>query len=139
MMASIWLAAGLTPHHLTSEKGFIKDSTMITAAVFAAALALPAFAQVGAGIAGNGTVGEEPAPMGANPDIANSDRTQTSLGHLKAAAPAPVMPPSQRADRHSKVVESDRNSGVGVNAGVNPSESSAGANAGTDNSPTGGY
>ena len=115
--------------------------TMMTAAVFAATLSVPAFAQVGAGIAGNATVGEKPAPMGANPDIANSDRTQTESWAPKDAHPP--MPPTKHADTHSKVVESDRNNGVGVNAGVNPSEGSVGANAhantATDNSPTGGY
>jgi hypothetical protein len=112
-----------------------KPLTMITAAVFAAALALPAFAQVGAGIAGNGTVGDKPT-VGANPDIANSDATHTAPNDTDAASP---MPPVKHADRHSKMVQSDRNRGVGVNAGVNPGEGSVGANAGTDNSATGGY
>jgi hypothetical protein len=51
------------------------------------------------------------------------------------------MPPSESADSHSKIVESDRNSGVGVNAGVNPSTGSVGAraNTDTDSSATGGY
>jgi hypothetical protein len=117
-----------------------KTLTMITAAVFAAALALPAFAQVGAGIAGNGTVGDKPTAFGANPDIANSDATHTAPNDTDAAS---SMPPGKRADSHSKIVESDRNIGVGVNAGVNPSEGSvranANANTGTDNSSTGGY
>jgi len=113
--------------------------TMITAAVFAAALAIPAFAQVGAGVAGNATVGDKPS-VGANPDIANSDATHTMPNDTGAAS---SIPPSKRADSRSKIVESDRNSGIGVNAGVNPSEGSVGAHAkanpGSDNSPTGGY
>ena len=113
--------------------------TMITAAMFATAMALPAFAQVGAGIAGNGTVGMQNNNIGANPDVQNSDAERTE----------PTVPPAARMKQDSlhplsKTVQSESNSGVGVNAGVNPSTGSIGANADansyqTDNSPTGGY
>jgi hypothetical protein len=121
---------------LSLERSCMKKPVMlISAALFAAALALPAFAQVGAGIAGNGTVGDKPT-VGANPDVANSDATHTVPNDTDAAS---SMPPVKRADRHSKLVVSERNRAVGMNAGVNRSEGSLGAKAGTDNSATGGY
>jgi hypothetical protein len=117
--------------------------TMITAAVFACALALPAFAQVGAGIAGNATVGAQSTRAGANGDVSNSDAERTEPN-------APIGSTSRmRRSEHSSVqsntVQSESNSGVGVNAGVGSSlgkadaNAAAGANTGTDNSPTGGY
>jgi hypothetical protein len=115
--------------------------TMITAAVFSAALALPAFAQIGAGIAGNGTVGQQDTRTGANADVQNSD---AEMADPSVPAAANVTQRQTETTReHSKAVQSESNSGVGVNAGVNPSAGNVGANANTsgstDNSATGGY
>jgi len=117
--------------------------TMITAAIFATAMALPAFAQVGAGISGNGSVGTSSTRAGANGDMSNSDAE-----HTEPAAPmgaTSTMHGGERSIDQSKTVQSERNSGVGVNAGVGANAGNAGANAGagsgagTDSSPTGGY
>jgi hypothetical protein len=120
-----------------------RTMTMITAAVFATAMALPAFAQVGAGVAGNGSVGYQSTRAGANADVSNSDAERT-----EPAAPVGSTSTMHRTERtrdSSKTVESESNSGVGVNAGVGSNaggadtNASAGANTGTDSSPTGGY
>ena len=47
-----------------------RTMTILTAALFSTAMALPAFAQVGAGVAGNATVGESNNHIGANADRA---------------------------------------------------------------------
>jgi hypothetical protein len=117
--------------------------TMITAAVFAGALALPAFAQVGAGVAGNGTVGMSNNAFGANSDVSNGDAERTEPN-------APIgFTSTTRRNEHSsmqpKTVPSESNSGVGVNAGGGSglgkadANAAVGTNTGTDNSPTGGY
>jgi hypothetical protein len=119
-----------------------RTTTMITAAVFSAALALPAFAQIGAGIAGNGTVGQQDNRTGANADIQNSDAEMADPSAPAAAANATERR-TETTREHSKTVQSESNSGVGANAGVNPSAGNVGANANTsgstDNSATGGY
>jgi len=120
-----------------------RTMTMITAAVFATAMALPAFAQVGAGVAGNASVGDQSTRAGANADVSNSDAERT-----EPAAPVGATSTMRRTEHtrdSSKTVQSESNSGVGINAGVGSNagradaNAAAGANTGTDNSPTGGY
>jgi hypothetical protein len=113
--------------------------TVITAAIFAGAMALPAFAQVGAGVAGNANVGKDTMMNGANADVNNSDAE-------RAEPNAPVPDASMRARRRSmNSSNATENRGLGANVGAGANVGGSGANAGarwhtgTDNSPTGGY
>ena len=114
--------------------------TVLTAAIFAGAMALPAFAQVGAGIAGNANanVADPGTHAGANRDTANSDAEQT-----EPAAPADPMHRSMRHSEKSTATESKRESSrdrnMGANAGNMGAAAGADANAGGANNPTGGY
>jgi len=120
--------------------------TAFTAAIFATAISLPAFAQVGAGVAGNASVPDSGSHAGANSDIANSDAERA-----EPASPTDNSPTAIRRHMHrnenSTTIDATRNSrGVGVSAGTNVGspiapDAHAGPrpNAGTDNSPTGGY
>jgi hypothetical protein len=114
--------------------------TAITAAIFATAMTLPAFAQVGAGVSGNANVGSHSMHAGASGDVGNSDAERTEPN-----APAGSTSTTRRAES-SKTTESTRDHGVGANAGVGANVGGlgahvgAGANAGSDNnSATGGY
>jgi len=117
--------------------------TMITAAIFAGAMALPAFAQVGAGVAGNANVGKHSMNAGANADIGNSDAE-----HAEPNSPAAnsTMRRRSRSMNSSAGAEANGNRenrgiggnlGAGANVGGMGAKVGAGANAG--NSPTGGY
>lgn len=120
--------------------------TALTAAIFATAIALPAFAQVGAGVAGNANVPDSGMHAGANADIANSDAERA-----EPASPTDNSPTAIRRHAHhrenSAAIDATRNDrGVGASAGTNVGspitpDAHVGprANAGTDNSPTGGY
>jgi hypothetical protein len=126
--------------------------TAVTAAIFATALAFPAFAQVGAGISGNANMGDHSAHAGANADVGNSDAE-----HTETASPSESSTKTTRHHRkhHSETTsessstggsaESDSHRGVGAGAGVGANVGGmgahvgAGAKAGSDNSPTGGY
>ena len=112
----------------------------ITAAIFAGAMALPAFAQVGAGIAGNANVGKQSMSAGANTDVNNDDAERTEPN-------APVPSSARRAPGPDVYINPSNNpasgasAGVGANAGGARANGGAGVNpsTGTDNSPTGGY
>jgi len=110
--------------------------TAITAVIFAGSMALPAFAQVGAGIAGNANVGKQTMSTGANSDVNNDDAERTEPN-------APVPSAMQRAPRAgvnnpSNNPATGASAGVGANVGGMGANARAGANT-TDNSPTGGY
>lgn len=118
--------------------------TALTAAIFASAMVLPAFAQVGAGVAGNANVGNSSMHAGANADVANSDAERTEPN-----SPTNSSPTTTRRHMHhresSTTTESSSDRGVGENAGAGANVGGAGAhvgagaNAGRDNDPTGGY
>jgi hypothetical protein len=119
--------------------------TVITAAIFAGAMALPAFAQVGAGIAGNANVGKHTMSTGANADIGNSDAERAEPN---SPAPNSSMRHRSRSMNSSSSAASNSNRanrgigsnlGVGANVGGLGANVGAGANAGSNNSPTGGY
>jgi hypothetical protein len=108
--------------------------TVFTAALFASVIALPAFAQVGAGVAGNATVGESNNHIGANADVANSD--------AERAEPNTPTVVSPRVVQHPSTIAPDTRRGVDANAALNADlgkRADAGARTGTDDSPTGGY
>jgi hypothetical protein len=135
-----------------------RTMTMITAAMFAGAMALPAFAQVGAGIAGNANVGHSSMRGGANGDVGNGDAERTEPN-------APANTTSAASRRQNRRMNSApaasngaySNNGAGANAGARANGGlgsglganvgvgglganvGAGANAGRNNSPTGGY
>ncbi len=130
--------------------------TMITAAIFAGAIALPAFAQVGAGIAGNANVGQSSMRSGASGDVSNGDAERTdpnAPANTTAAAPrhhrmnAPAAPEGNYSNNEAAGTNAGAraNGGIGTNAGVGANVGGAGANvgaganAGDKNSPTGGY
>jgi hypothetical protein len=116
--------------------------TMITAAIFAGAMALPAFAQVGAGVAGNANVGKQTMQSGANADISNSDAERAEPN---SPAPDATMRQRDRAMNPSMGAASNSNRGLGANLNTGANVGGVGANVGagargsTDNSPTGGY
>src|SRR5579862_9825842 len=116
--------------------------TALTALLFASALALPAFAQVGAGVAGNATVGDNTNHIGANADVANSDAERA-----EPASPTDVSPKMMRrhATRSENPVDnppatsSSQRRGIDANAALEGQPSGdvrvgPRANAGTDNS-----
>ena len=111
--------------------------TAITAVIFAGAMSLPAFAQVGAGIAGNANVGKQTMSTGANADVNNDDAERTE--------PNAPLPSSVRHAPPADVYTSPSNNPATGAAGVGANVGGVGANAGarvtprTDNSPTGGY
>jgi hypothetical protein len=99
--------------------------TAFTAASFAVALAIPAFAQVGAGVAGNATVGVSGPHAGANADVANSDAE-----HAEPASPTNSTPPPTTHHRRARHHQAST-----TTASTNHS---ADANSGGDSSPTAG-
>ena len=109
--------------------------TAITAAIFTGALAIPAFAQVGAGIAGNGSVGDPTMHAGANADVANSDAERA-----EPAAPINSAPTTtrhlRRRDR-SKTNETVTH-GIDVTGSASASRSSI-APTDSEKNPTAGY
>jgi hypothetical protein len=111
--------------------------TFLSAAIFASAMALPAFAQVGAGIAGNGSVGAPSMQAGANADVSNSDAERV------APQAATSNPLHTRSDSTNANANSTRgtgaNAGLGANVGGLGANVGAGANAGNNNNATGGY
>jgi len=121
--------------------------TAITAGIFATALALPAFAQVGAGIAGNANIGDHSAHAGANADVGNSDAERTETGPTDTT----TAKPTHHTHRSNSAMNSESSSngasnrgvgagaGVGTNVGGLGANVGAGANAGSNNSPSGGY
>jgi hypothetical protein len=118
--------------------------TAFTAVIFASAMALPAFAQVGAGVAGNATVGERNNHIGANADIANSDAERAEPDSPTDASPTVIRPHASRSESSTSTEPSrrrgvDANSASDANAGSMGGHVRAGADAGTDNSPTGAY
>jgi len=118
--------------------------TVLTAAIFAGAMALPAFAQVGAGVAGNANVGDSGTHTGVNSDTANSDAE-----HAEPSSPTDSSPTVMR--RHMQHSEASTKPGlnngrdVGASTGVGTSVGSSGARFGLnanvpkDSTPTGGY
>jgi hypothetical protein len=121
--------------------------TIFSAVVFAGAMALPAFAQVGAGVAGNATVGESNNHIGANADVANSDAERAEPTAPTDTSPTVVRRHPLRSENptsKSPSISSDQRRGIDANAplGSNAmSDTRLGprANASTDDSPTGGY
>ena len=110
--------------------------TILSAALFASAMAVPAFAQVGAGISGNANVGDHSMKAGANADVGNSDAERTEP---QAATSNPRHTRSDSTNSNAK-----RNHGIGANAGVGANVGGIGANVGAganagNNSDTGGY
>jgi hypothetical protein len=109
--------------------------TILSAALFASAMAVPAFAQVGAGIAGNASVGAPSMKAGANADVSNSDAERV------APQAATNNPSHTRSDSTNANANSNRNAGanagLGANVGGLGAKVGAGANAG--NNSTGGY
>jgi hypothetical protein len=107
--------------------------TAFTAAIFAGALAIPAFAQVGAGVAGNANVGSPTMHEGANRDLSNDDAER-----VEPAAPLGSLSPNHRPE--GSKTQSNSHKDAGANAGVGAGANiGAGASAGSDNSPTGGH
>jgi len=119
--------------------------TMITAFIFAATMALPAFAQVGAGIAGNANVGKQTMQAGANADVNNSDAERAEPAAPMGSRTAEQMHHRTRSSSPSvESRESNRSGATGANAGVGANVGGTGASAGASggldrNSPTGGY
>jgi hypothetical protein len=124
--------------------------TAFSALVFATALAIPAFAQVGAGVAGNANVADPTMHAGANRDVANSDAERA-----EPASPTDVTPTLHhhlhRSERRAEIEPNNPHS-IGADAGANgvaaganatvpgpTGNVNAGVRSGTDNSPTGGY
>jgi len=129
---------------------------MITAAMFVGAMALPAFAQVGAGIAGNASVGQSSMRGGASGDVSNGDAERTEPNapanttsaaprHHRMNAPAALGGNHSNNEAAGANAGARANGGIGTNAGVGANvgglgaNGGAGANAGGNNSPTGGY
>ncbi len=111
--------------------------TAFTAAIFATAIALPAFAQVGAGIAGNASIPDTGMHAGANADTANSDAERTEPGSPTDNSPIAIRRHLPRGESPSTI---DATRGVGVGSTIAPDPHvGARASADTDNSPTGGY
>jgi hypothetical protein len=124
--------------------------TAFSALVFATALAIPAFAQVGAGVAGNANVGDPSMHAGANRDVANSDAERA-----EPASPTDVTPTLHHHLHHSErraATEPNNARSIGAEAGANSvaagadaavpgsrANVNAGVRSSTDNSPTGGY
>lgn len=118
--------------------------TVLTAGIFAGAMELPAFAQVGAGVAGNASVGQTNNHIGANADVANSDAERA-----EPASPTDSSPTAMRRHEHHSESSTtselgtrrstDANAPLGANASDMGGHVDTSANAGTDNSPTGGY
>ena len=105
--------------------------TVLTAAIFAGTLVLPAFAQVGAGVAGNATVGDPTMHAGANADVANSDAERA-----EPAAPVSMAPPTTLHVRHRDRVKTSETvtHGIDVTGGAPNSTITK-----TETGPTGGY
>ena len=119
--------------------------TLITAAIFTGAMALPAFAQVGAGVAGNATVGQQPtAHPGANADVANSDAERAEPTSPTDSSPTMLPRHASRSESSTTIAPSgqrgiDANAALHANAGKIDGRLGAGANPDPGNSPTGGY
>ncbi len=116
--------------------------TAFTAAIFATAIALPAFAQVGAGVAGNANIPDSGMHAGANADIANSDAERAEPATPTDNSPIAIRRHMHRTE-NSTTIDATRDSsrndhGIGVGSTISP-DPHASARAGTDNSPTGGY
>jgi len=124
-----------------------RTMTILTAALFSTAMALPAFAQVGAGVAGNATVGESNNHIGANADVANSDAERAEPTAPTDTSPIVIRRHAQRSQNpaaNPPAISSNQRRGIDANAalGANSlSDTRLGprANASTDDSPTGGY
>src|ERR1700693_5760759 len=112
--------------------------TAISALIFAGAMALPAFAQVGAGIAGNANVGKQSMSAGANTDVNNDDAERTEPNAPVPSAPRHAPRPDAYTNPSNNPA-TGANAGVGANVGGTGAHLGAGAKTGTDNSPTGGY
>jgi hypothetical protein len=119
--------------------------TVLTAALFASVMALPAFAQVGAGVAGNATVGESNNHIGANADVANSDAERAEPTTPTDVSPKVVQHHGLRSENPTEnpsTIAPDTRRGVDANAALKGDlgrRADAGARTGTDDSPTGGY
>ena len=109
--------------------------TILSAALFASAMAVPAFAQVGAGVSGNANIGDHSMKAGANADVGNSDAERTEP---QAATNNPRHTRSDSTDS-----KANRKHGIGANAGVGANVGGIGANVGAGASAgkdsTGGY
>ncbi len=105
--------------------------TVLSAAIFAGSLALPAFAQVGAGVAGNATVGDPTMHAGANADVANSDAERA-----EPAAPVSMAPPTTLHLHHRNRAKTSETvtHGIDVTGGATNSTITK-----SDTSSTGGY
>ncbi len=113
--------------------------TMITATIFAGSLAIPAFAQVGAGVAGNATVGDPTMHAGANADVANSDAERA-----EPAAPINAAPPTTLHLRHRDRVKTSETVTHGIDVSGSTGASRSGVNANStitksEDTATGGY
>lgn len=109
--------------------------TILSAALFASAMAAPVFAQVGAGVAGNANVGDHSMKAGANADVGNSDAERTE---------PPAATNSPHHTRSDSTNNANRNHGIGANAGLGANVGGVGANVGAgagagNNNATGGY
>ncbi len=122
--------------------------TALAAALFASAMALPAFAQVGAGVAGNATVGDNTNHIGANADVANSDAERAEPPSPTDVSPKKMI--RHHATRSENPVDNPPATAASQPRGIDAKAASDGraagdsrvgprANASIDNSPTGGY
>jgi hypothetical protein len=115
-----------------------RSMTVLSAAMFATAMSVgatmsPAFAQVGAGVAGNANVGVPSGHAGANSDTANSDAERTE------PAP-PVIPPPTTLHRDDHLrSEAAASRSTSIDSSAPRTGAAANDNAGGDNSATGGY
>ena len=127
--------------------------TLLTAVIFTGAMALPAFAQVGAGVAGNANVGDSGMHAGANSDVANSDAERAEPASPADSSPARLRRharrsenPTENSTKNSTTITTaahqprgiDANGAVGATAGAVVRPPDGRADAGSANNPSGG-
>ena len=92
--------------------------TAISAALFATVMASPAFAQVGAGVAGNASVGDQPTThFGANADTANSDAERAEPASPTDTSPAAARRHAQRNENSPTIKTNENSRGIGTTPG----------------------
>src|SRR5208283_1359178 len=89
--------------HPPKETTMKRTITVFTAAIFATAIALPAFAQVGAGVAGNANVPDTGMNAGANSDIANSDAERAEPASPTDNSPTAIRRHMQRSENSTAI------------------------------------
>ena len=121
--------------------------SILAAAALWGAMSLPAFAQVGAGVAGNASVGDQPtAHFGANADTANSDAERAEPASPTDTSPTAARRHALRNENSPTIHSNEDNRGIGTNSGNGVTVKGLNGNAeqrrnmpATDNSPNGGY